>query len=362
MDFNKYIRLLIGVGFRKRAFTGPYLVQLDITNACNTVCLYCMNYSKLGLKEEYSNSWKKTTLDFETIQKTIPELKALGVKEIDVTGNGEPFSHPKCIQIIQLIKQYGMRCVVRTNGLLINKGVVDQLLDIGLDGIDLSLWAGTAQGYIEAHPEEEERSFFKIKDWLVHLAEQRRKRKVKFKLKILNVIGHDTFRRTEEMLRFADEVKADYVVFKYVLSEFFKTEIAKQIQLNDREKDELVQIYKNSVFKRKVRNNLEFLIKSMDRSFRVNNCYFGWLYSRLTVTGEVIPCCGCTEKNLGDFKKDGFKQVWYGKKYDEFRVKSKGINTDEYFKDCACTKLCPHYMPMISIKDLFRHIYQIWSH
>lgn len=362
MDINKYVRLLAGIILRKKAFTGPYLVQLDITNACNTVCLYCMNYSKLGLKEEYSNSWKKTSLDFETIQRVIPELKALGVKEIDVTGNGEPFSHPKVIKILELIKQNGMSCVVRTNGLLINRKVIDQLLDIGLDGIDLSLWAGTAQGYIEAHPGENEQSFMKIKDWLDHLAAQRTQRKIKFKLKILNVIGHDTFRRTEEMLRFACEVKADYVVFKYVLSEFFKTEVAKQIKLTSQEKQELLQISKSSVYKKKVGNNLDFLIGSIDRSFKVNNCYFGWLYSRLTVTGEVIPCCGCTEKKMGDFKKNTLSDIWSGEKYNEFREKSKNINTDEYFKDCACTKVCPHYMPMISMKDMLRHIYQIWSH
>ncbi len=362
MDIKKYVRLLAGIILRKRAFTGPYLVQLDITNACNTVCLYCMNYSKLGLKEEYSNSWKKTILDFETIQRVVPELKALGVKEIDVTGNGEPFAHPRCLQTIQLIKQHGMQCVVRTNGLLINRDVIDQLLEIGLDGIDLSLWAGTAAGYMEAHPGEDERSFLKIKDWLTYLAQRRSQEKVKFKLKILNVIGHDTFRRTEEMLSLAHEVKADYVVFKYVLSEFFKTEIAKQIKLTDDEKRELSEISRRSVYKKMVRNNLDFLIKSIDRSFRVNHCYFGWLYSRLTVTGEVIPCCGCTEKTLGNFKESRVEDIWYGKKYDEFREKSKNINTDAYFKDCACTKVCPHYMPMISMKDLLRHIYQIWSH
>ena len=196
MDINKYMRLLAGMVSRKRAFTGPYLVQLDLTNACNTVCLYCMNYSKLGLKEEYSNAWKRTSLDFETIQRVVPELKALGVKEIDLAGNGEPFSHPYCLKVIQLIKQNGMQCTVRTNGILIRKNTVDQMLVMGLDAIDLSLWAGSVEGYLEVHPEEDGQNFLKIKDWLAYLAQQRSQRKIKFKLKILNVIGHDTFRRT----------------------------------------------------------------------------------------------------------------------------------------------------------------------
>ena len=58
MDINKYVRLIVGIILRRKAFTGPYLVLLDITNACNTVCLYCMNYSKFSLKEEYLNRRK----------------------------------------------------------------------------------------------------------------------------------------------------------------------------------------------------------------------------------------------------------------------------------------------------------------
>ena len=164
------------------------------------------------------------------------------------------------------------------------------------------------------------------------------------------------------MLAFAHEVKADYVVFKYALSDSFKPEVANRIVLTNQEKQELYQICRQSVYKKKVRNNLDYLVKSIDRSFRVNNCYFGWLYSRFTVTGDVMPCCGCGKKTLGNFKESKAADIWYGKKYDEFREKSKNINTDAYFKDFACTKVCPHYMPMISFRDLLRHIYQIWTH
>ena len=164
------------------------------------------------------------------------------------------------------------------------------------------------------------------------------------------------------MLSFASEIKADYVVFKYVRSEYFNEGPAKEMELSPEEKKELSRIGRDSIYKRKVGNNLEFLIKSIDNSFKVNHCYFGWLYSRLTISGEVLPCCGCPDKKMGDFKKNSLSEIWHGKKYDEFRQKSKDINTDDYFKGCACTKLCPHFMPMISMKDMLKHIYQIWTH
>ncbi|MBF0594963.1 MAG: radical SAM protein [Candidatus Omnitrophica bacterium] len=352
MDVNKYLRLLIGIFSGRRAFTGPYLVQLDLTNACNTVCLYCMNYSTLGLKKEYPSHWQNEFLDMATARRLIPELKALGVKEIDVTGNGEPFMHPDCIEILRLIKSSGIKCLVRTNGLFINQDIIDQLLAMGLNGIDLSLWAGTPQGYAVMHPGESEESFLKIYDWLQYLAELRDKNKVSLKLRILNVVGADNFRDLEGMLSFASEIKADYVLFKYAMGDFFRPEIAGRIQLSNDEKIELIRLSEASVHKKRVRNNLDYFIHALDRSFKVDRCYFGWLYARVTVTGGVIPCCGCTDKEMGNFKENIFSTIWFGTKFDEFRQRSRHINTDPFFSECSCSKICPHYMAMMPLRDV----------
>ena len=358
-DYIKYIKLFSGIVHGKKAFTGPYLVQLDLTNSCNTRCLYCMNYSEWGLKKEYSKDWGNIFLGFDTIRRIVPELKSVGVKEIDVTGNGEPFMHPDIIKIIKFIKENGMRCVVRTNGLLIDTKIINQLFDIGLNGIDLSLWAGSPEGYAETHPMESPESFSRINNWLMRITELRaheQYKKLKFKLKILNVIARHNYSRIEEMLSFAYKVKADYVMFKYLLEEFFKEDALKQIALTDEDKKQVSQIWKKSVYKNKVRNNLGYFIKAFGKSFRVDNCYLGWLYSRLTVTGEVVPCCGCLGHDMGNFKEHSFHEIWFGQRYNEFRKKSRNINSDSYFMDCSCSKICPHSLPIISLNDLLHHM------
>jgi len=361
MDIMKYAKALAGIVSGGKVFTGPFLVQLDLTNTCNTRCLYCMNYSKLGLEREYPKEWMGTSLELEYIKKVIPELRALDVKQVDLVGNGEPFAHPHILEVIRLVKENGMRCTVRTNGLLIDRGMVDHFMTLGLDGIDLSLWAGSGPGYVETHPLESEESFLKIRDWLGYLAEQRAlHRAVKgFHLKILNVIGRRNFSRIREMLDFGGHVKADYVIFKPVMGEFFKPEVQDALVLTEDEKRQVAGICDDASGKTKVRHNLREFVDAGKRVYRVQFCWFGWLYSRLTVSGDVIPCCGCLEHSMGNFKDEGFEKIWNGQKYREFRRRSRNIHTDGYFSDCSCNRICPHFLPIISYSDLLRFLYAL---
>ena len=356
---GKYARLLAGMVLGRRPLTGPYLVQMDLTNSCNTHCLYCMNYSRLGLKKEYSKEWAGVSLELTFIKKVIPELRALDVKQVDLVGNGEPFVHPHILEVIRLIKENGMKCTVRTNGLLIDRDMIDDLLQIGLDGIDLSLWAGSASGYAEVHPSESEESFLRIRDWLEYLTKRRLQGKAAkgFHLKILNVIGRRNFSRIREMLDFGRDVKADYVLFKPVMGEFFKAEVQDLLVLTEEERQQVAEISKDLFRKAEVHHNLREFVEAGKRAFRVNACWFGWLYSRLTVSGDVISCCGCLGHTMGNFKDVSFEEIWFGEKYQEFRRRSRNIHTDGYFTDCSCNKVCPHFLPIISFSDVLRYLY-----
>jgi len=319
-----------------------------------------MNYSTSGLKKEHSAGWSQTFLEWETLERIIPQLRAAGVCRVAVTGNGEPFAHDHILDVVKLIKKNGMKCEIRTNGLLIDQHVIGELLRNGLDGIDVSVWAGSPEGYVEVHPGETQLSFQRIKQWLLHLRERRaadRNLKRHFKLKIINVLAGPNYQRTEEMLSFGALVGADYVLFKPFLDEFFTREGAEPFSLKENDRAILRNNAGNSFFKRQVPNNLDNFIRAMDHSFRVPYCFFGWMYARLTVTGEVIPCCGCLGHSMGNYKQTEFSEIWYGDKYDEFRRKSWNIHSDAYFLDCSCKRSCPHYMPIVALKDVAWRLY-----
>ena len=59
-------------------------------------------------------------MDLDVARKAIELLAVAGVKSVTVSG-GEPLLHPDIIAILQMIK---------TNGILLNEEVVEQLLDV----------------------------------------------------------------------------------------------------------------------------------------------------------------------------------------------------------------------------------------
>jgi len=268
----------------------------------------------------------------------------LDVRIVTLCGNGEPFMHPDILEIVRLIKSSNISCIVRTNGILINRKIIKELFNVGLDTIDLSLWAGTAKEYQQMHPQENQDTFHRIRDWLYYLNELKKnlKRK-KPEIRVVNVIGAYNYSSIGEMLSFAYDMNINYVVFKYVVTGSFKNEVAKGLELTESQKKELLRMWDLSCYKNRVRTNFYYFRKELKKSFIPKRCYFGWLYTRLKVTGEVNPCCGCLDLEMGNFKETPLSLIWGQSRYQEFRRETIASLDGEYFRHCLCTKICPHW-------------------
>lgn len=57
--------------------------------------------------------------------------------------------------------------------------------------------------------------------------------------------------------------------------------------------------------------------------------------SRILLNGDVIPCCACY-KQMGNIFKNSFKEIWYSKEYNAFRVQSKNISRRFSVQFCEC--------------------------
>ena len=71
------------------------------------------------------------------------------------------------------------------------------------------------------------------------------------------------------------------------------------------------------------------------------SCTIGWTYARVTVEGNVIPCCKAHKLPLGNLFDDSFLKIWQGPIYKEFRQKAKNLSKeDKYFDKIKCYKSC----------------------
>lgn len=117
-------------------------MRISITDRCNLRCRYCMPGGIELVPMEQ-------VLTYEEILSVVKEAAALGITRIKVTG-GEPLVRRGCCDLIAGIKAVpGIEQVtMTTNGILLPK-YLDELIDAGLDAVNISLDTLNRERYLE---------------------------------------------------------------------------------------------------------------------------------------------------------------------------------------------------------------------
>jgi len=362
------IKMVAGILDGSEAFTGPLSVQIDLTNKCNNNCIGCWCNSPLLGDKAMDPETKKKELPFELIKKLIDELDEMCVREVYLTGGGEPFMHPKVMEVIAYIKSKGMGCDMSTNFTLINKERAEKLVGLGIDHMNISMWAGTAEIYVKTHPNKKEDDFYRMRDMLIYLGKLKKKeRKKKPIINIYNVISNLNYDEIKEMIDFAFLVRADSVDFTMMDPVEGRTEI---LLLNEEQRYELIKEIskvREYVNKKNAEFGVELKVNSLEQFLRrVSNenskegnydsnivdtipCYAGWTFARVMANGNILSCLKSHLMPIGNIYKQSFKKAWYSKKQRLFREKSKCKKSDSYFSKINCYKSCDNLGTNLSI-------------
>ena len=112
-------------------------VHIQFTNNCNLNCKWC------SLKKG------NEIMDEKLLIKIMDELKSFNIKEINLWNGGESLLHPNLINLLKIIKKYkNFKVNFLTNGLLLNKKLSKQIIDLNLvDSFGFSIDGGSKQGY-----------------------------------------------------------------------------------------------------------------------------------------------------------------------------------------------------------------------
>lgn len=121
---------------KNRLFINDKL-RVPITNCCNFSCFYCHNEGQLHKQESSFMS-----LDFIKGLKSFITKNNVYIDELNITG-GEPLLHPNLLEIVALLKNVSNNLCIITNGSLLTKQKIDDLIKVGITkfkfGIDTLL-------------------------------------------------------------------------------------------------------------------------------------------------------------------------------------------------------------------------------
>jgi MoaA/NifB/PqqE/SkfB family radical SAM enzyme len=355
---NTFVKSLCVAGILngRKAFVGPEVLHMDLTNQCNNNCIGCWCRSPLLGDKEMPEWEKQQMLPLALIKQVIDDLRMLGgLKQVKLVGGGEPFMHPHILEIIRYLKEKisGVSIDINTNFTLVTEPVARELIRLGVDSMTVSLWAGDPATYVKTHPMKKEEDFTRMESVLKFIAENKTEKKPW--IKIYNVISNVNYATIETMVRFGLGVRAEDMQFVLLdpipqrtdcllLSPEQAREFLGLLQGLKRNYDSTSYRYSDPAFGNSmVITEFDGLIRRLSNETAAAGiydaqqvaripCYVGWLFARIIATGDVVPCCKGHRMSMGNVRKQRFSGIWRGRAYDEFRYKAKHLDkSDPYF-------------------------------
>jgi len=348
-DKNKLL-VIRGILHSSKAFVGPEVLHVDLTNRCNFNCIACWCRSPLLGDKAMPEPERKLTLPLHIIKGVFDDLASMGgLRQVKLVGGGEPFIHPDILKIIEYIKNKdrNIEIDINTNFSFVDEKAAEKLLELEVDSLTISIWSGSPEVYSAVHPNQTERTFYKIKDVLQFIFGRKRKMNRKQPRIIFhNVVFKSNYKDVEQMLKFALEVGADDIQFVPMDPVKEKTEV---LLLDDKERKELLDrlyVVKERYDPKSFRyisqdgrtivlSDFAGFIRRLEELDTTSGaydedmveeipCYVGWLFARIMTTGNVVPCCKGHRMPMGNIYKNRFKDIWLSDTYNNFRY--NGLN------------------------------------
>jgi len=273
----------------------PIAISFEPTTSCNLRCPECPS----GLR-----SFTRPTgmMEEKLYKKTIDEL-ADTLLYLIFYFQGEPYLHPKFFELVQYAHDKGIYTATSTNAHYLNDEKARKTVESGLDRLIISIDGTTQETYEQ----------YRIGGNLEKVLEGTRNI-IKWKKELKSSTPHVIFQflvvkpnehQIEDVKRLAEEMGVDEVGLKTA-----------QIYDYEEGSDLIPTIDKYSRYEKQESGRFSIKNKFVD------HCWKMWHSCVITWDGGVVPCCfdKDAEYQLGDMKKTTFRELWRGKKYNDFRA------------------------------------------
>lgn len=193
----------------------PEILNLELSYACNLHCWMCPR--SLPTQEQ-------GFLPLQLFERIKPALSRF--RYIHLSGFGEPLLYPRLPEIVGASKAAGCHTSFTTNGTLLNREMSKDLLRQGIDAINVSIDAGSAQTYERVRGAGR---FAQVIDNLRQLQELRRRMDVRVELQWVFLMMISTIGELPNAVRLAAELGFARLVAKHMETAISREDLAEAL-------------------------------------------------------------------------------------------------------------------------------------
>ena len=347
--------LLKGLISGQKAYSGPFYATIDLTRRCNLKCPDCQYHSPFSTRHP-PRLGSELDISVEGFKQLINAVKSMGTTRLILTGEGEPFLHPRMFELVSIAKQAGFSVVLFTNGTLLNETAIQSLVHSRLDILKVSLWANSTREYMQAYPGSNPDYFEKIVTGLKRLQEVKAKRKSSIPHAVLHQpINKQNFGSILSRMDLLKATGCNGVSFAPAWSWHRDSSLTPD-EINTVCRS--LNLLKKRLHSLKVTHNISKTLwryKIGESVWEKLPCYIAWFHARFRVNGNVLPCQRC-EVPLGNLGEKNFTEIWNGPSYQDFRKQTltkNGLASLNAFCDC---RYCCYTVDNVLIHRRFKWI------
>ena len=350
-------RLLQGLLDTREAKTGPFYVDVDLTERCNLQCLGCLYHSPRMCSDFRANRTDMRDLPFEMFTRLCNDLASLGTRQLILQGTGEPLLHPQLVEIIAYAKQRGFHVTLLTNGTLLDAVRAGELVGVGLDSIKISLWAASAEQYERNYPGNGGDTFHTVVDGLRAMVAARRGSSSP-RVSVYHIITKYNCGQLDAMFDLATSIGIDGLYFSPLcdprgsLEEFMPT-TGQQCRIlgwlrSARPRLRAMGLHENI-------GQCLLRYRTPKPLSHYSPCYIAWFHARIRLNGLVEACGRCGGRApFGDLKVSSFSDIWNGPAIQAFRRQTMTHQGLARLEDRCYCAMCYYVHEILAVHRHFR--------
>jgi PqqA peptide cyclase len=284
----------------------PLALIAELTHRCPLHCVYCSNPLEMGRRAD--------ELTTEVWSRVFREAAEAGVLQVDFTG-GEPLTRPDIVDLVRVARGTGLYVSLITSGLPLDEARLDELVQAGLDHIQLSFQGATEESANEISGTKAHAQKLRVLDWL-------KRRRVALTLNF--VIHRRNIDRLAEMLALGESSCAGRIEFANV--QYYGWAFAnRENLLPTREQlDRSVDLLKRAEERLRGKIHVEFVVPDYYAKYP-KACMGGWGQKLMLITpsGDALPCHAAQiipGLHFDNLKDRGLREIWEkSEAFEKFR-------------------------------------------
>ncbi len=292
----------------------PLFLHVEPTGACNLKCQMCPRTDSITRDMQH--------MPLETFKRVCDEINPIFVAFV---GFGEPLVNPQTLDMVRYSARQGRTTRISTNGTLLNAELSEEIIRSGLRQIWFSIDSPVPENFEKIRVGAKfNKTIAGIKEFLAF----RDKINTKLIATVNCTVSLDNINDVPHMIEFC--YKELNILPTFARSYCYDIEDQKNRALHNT--PEVISALKEGIrlagthHWKSVEQNLQTIISDLQNPLDGRGpCYFPYYVVAVAWNGDVSPCCLYYDyqMNLGDMKKESFKEIWNGKAYSQFRMNIK---------------------------------------